>query len=175
MPSFRFHLALLCPYSYYCSFQKHAFLASVKHLSGPRRKQKFTLTGSKCHGLWFVIGGFRSVLCFVVLGFVACARYDWRQWKTQLWRRRISEKRSDVRFSFVLQFWITFPNTAWLKLKAQLYKMCNCLQSPFSYVCPQTDSMLTLQTITLSFCFSWWQPVISLIKRKTGREQGEQR
>ena len=50
----------------------------------------------------------------------------------------ISEKRSDVRFSSVLQFWITFPNTAWLKLKAQLYKMCNCPQSPFR-VCLSTD------------------------------------
>ena len=31
--------------------------------SGPLRKQKVTSTGSKGHGLWFVIGRFRSVLC----------------------------------------------------------------------------------------------------------------
>ena len=29
----------------------------------PLRKQNFTSTGSKGHGLWFVFGGFRSVLC----------------------------------------------------------------------------------------------------------------
>jgi len=34
--------------------------AAVNHLNGPLRKLKFTPTGSK--GLWFVIGGFRSVL-----------------------------------------------------------------------------------------------------------------
>ena len=39
-----------------------AFFAAVNHLNGPLRKQNFTLRGSKGHGLWFVIGGFRSVL-----------------------------------------------------------------------------------------------------------------
>ena len=39
-----------------------AFLTAVNHLNGPLRKQNFTLTGSKGHGLWFLIGGFRSVL-----------------------------------------------------------------------------------------------------------------
>jgi len=43
-----------------------AFFAAVNHLSGPLRKQKFTSTSSKGHGLWLVIGGFRSVLCFSV-------------------------------------------------------------------------------------------------------------
>ena len=43
-----------------------AFFAAVNHLSGPRRKQNFTLTGSKGHGLRFVIGGFRPVLCISV-------------------------------------------------------------------------------------------------------------
>ena len=28
-----------------------AFFAAVNHLSGPLRKQNFTYTGSKCHGL----------------------------------------------------------------------------------------------------------------------------
>ena len=39
-----------------------AIFAAVNHLNGPLRKQNFTLTGSKGHGLWFVIGWFRSVL-----------------------------------------------------------------------------------------------------------------
>ena len=43
-----------------------AFSVAVNHLIGPLRKQNFTLTGSKGHGLWFVIGGFRSVLCVSV-------------------------------------------------------------------------------------------------------------
>ena len=30
---------------------------------GPRRKQNFTLMGSKGRGLRFVIGGFQSLLC----------------------------------------------------------------------------------------------------------------
>ena len=42
------------------------FFAAVNHLNGPLRKQDFTLTDSKGHGLWFVIGGFRSVLCVSV-------------------------------------------------------------------------------------------------------------
>ena len=53
---------------------KIAFFGAVNHLSGPLRKQNFTLTGSKGHGLWFVIGWFQSVLCVSV-----CfkARYLW--------------------------------------------------------------------------------------------------
>ena len=39
-----------------------AFFAAVNHLNGPPRKQNFTLTGSKGHSLWFVIGGFGSVV-----------------------------------------------------------------------------------------------------------------
>ena len=42
------------------------FFAAVYHLNGPLRKQNFTLTGSNGHGLWFVIGWFRSVLCVSV-------------------------------------------------------------------------------------------------------------
>ena len=62
-----------------------ALFAAVNYLNGPLRKQNFTLTGSKGHGFWFVIGGFRSVLC--VSKFVACDRnYDWGQRKIQLWR-----------------------------------------------------------------------------------------
>ena len=69
-----------------------AFFAAVNHLNGPLRKQNFTLTGSKGHGLWFLIGGFRSVLwVFFVSRFVACdGNYDWRQRKTQLWRRLLN-------------------------------------------------------------------------------------
>ena len=46
-----------------------AFFAGVNHFryfSGAHRKHKFTSTSSKGHGLWFVIGGFRSVLCVSV-------------------------------------------------------------------------------------------------------------
>ena len=45
-----------------------ALFAAVNHLNRPHRKQKFTSTNSKRsrHGLWFVIGGFRSVLCVSV-------------------------------------------------------------------------------------------------------------
>ena len=38
--------------------------------------QNFTLTSSKGHGLWFVIGGFQSFLCVLVSRFVACDRFD---------------------------------------------------------------------------------------------------
>ena len=37
-------------------------MSYANHLRGPLGKRKFTLTGSKGHSLWFVIGGFRSVL-----------------------------------------------------------------------------------------------------------------
>ena len=43
-----------------------AFFAAVNYLNGPLRKQNFPLTGSKGQGLWFVIGGFRSVWCVSV-------------------------------------------------------------------------------------------------------------
>ena len=43
-----------------------AFFAAVHHLSGPRRKQEFTSTASKGHGLRVVIGRFRSILCVSV-------------------------------------------------------------------------------------------------------------
>ena len=44
------------------------FFPAINHLSGPLRKQNFTLTGSKGHGfaILIVIGGFRSVLCVSV-------------------------------------------------------------------------------------------------------------
>ena len=43
-----------------------AVFAAVNHINGPLRKQTFTLTSSKGQGLWFVINGFRSVLCVSV-------------------------------------------------------------------------------------------------------------
>ena len=64
--------SLLLRYSQTCEFWSSkdaftiAFFAAVNHFNGPLRKQNFTLTGSKGHGLWFVIGGFRSVLCVSV-------------------------------------------------------------------------------------------------------------
>ena len=54
-------------------FAYFGFFCSVNHLSGPLRKHIFTCMSSKGHGLWFVIGGFRSVLfvsCFKVRCFV---------------------------------------------------------------------------------------------------------
>ena len=42
------------------------FFAVVNHFREPRRKQMFSSTASKGHGLWFLIGGFRSVLCVSV-------------------------------------------------------------------------------------------------------------
>ena len=83
-----------------------AFFAAVNHLNGPLRKQNFTLTGSKVQGLWFVIGGFQSVLCVSVFqgSLIACDHnYDWRQRKTQLWRRLLNSRvcvfvKSAVRF-----------------------------------------------------------------------------
>ena len=48
-----------------------AFFAAINHLRGPLRKQKFTSTGSKGHGLWLVIGDWWLVnfdLCGVFQG-----------------------------------------------------------------------------------------------------------
>ena len=45
---------------------KIAFFTAVNYLNEPLGKQNFTLTGSKGHGVWFVIGGFWSVLCVSV-------------------------------------------------------------------------------------------------------------
>ena len=63
-----------------------AFFAAVNYLILTDLLANKTLL----HGFkrsWFVICGFRSVLCFSVSRFVACDRnYDWRQRKTQLWR-----------------------------------------------------------------------------------------
>ena len=61
-------------FSSYCAFQKHGNSEVQKttdiyvfrcHQS-PLRKQNFTTTGLKGHGLWFVISGFRSLLCVSV-------------------------------------------------------------------------------------------------------------
>ena len=57
-------------------------------------KTLLLITGSKGHGFWFVIGGFRSVLCVSVfqgsLLVVIVLNYDWRQPKTQFWRRLLN-------------------------------------------------------------------------------------
>ena len=54
-----------------------AIFAAVDHLSRPRRKQKFTwTTSSKGHSLWFVFGGFWSILSVSVFQgslLVACS------------------------------------------------------------------------------------------------------
>ena len=64
--------------SVFCKLWRNfGFFCSVNHLSGPLRTYMFTGMSSKGHGLWFVIGGFRSVLfvsgfkvrCFVIVLF----------------------------------------------------------------------------------------------------------
>ena len=71
-----------------------AFFAAVNHLNGPVRKPNFILKGLKGHGLWFVICDWWisiRFVCFCVSRFVVCDRYyDWRQRKTQLWRRLLN-------------------------------------------------------------------------------------
>ena len=59
------------------------FLFRPLSQSGPLREKMFTFTSSKGHSLWFVIGGFRSVLivscfkvrCFVIVLFPALIDY----------------------------------------------------------------------------------------------------
>ena len=51
-----------------------AFFAAVNHLSAPLRKQKFTSTGSKGHGLWLADFDPFCALC-VSWRFVTCDRY----------------------------------------------------------------------------------------------------
>ena len=82
------------------------FFAVINHLNGPLRKQNFTLTGSKGHGFWFVIGEFRSVLCVCVSRFVTCDRnHDWRQPKTQLRGRLLNLRvRMFVKSAVKLQY-----------------------------------------------------------------------
>ena len=62
-----------------------AFFAAVNHRNGPLRKQNFTLTSWLVICDWWISIRF---VCFCVSRFVDCDRhYDWRQRKTQLWRR----------------------------------------------------------------------------------------
>ena len=64
---------------------------TINHLSGPLGKQKFTPTGSKGHGLWFVIGVFWSVLCVsdsvfqgsLLLNFGVCVFSCFRSFSSQ--------------------------------------------------------------------------------------------
>ena len=68
----RFRCDMLLRFSQTCEFWSSkanwrlGFVAAVNHLNGTLRKQNFTFTGSKGHGLWFVIGGFQSVSCVSV-------------------------------------------------------------------------------------------------------------
>ena len=98
-----------------------AFFAAVNHLNGPLRKQNFTLRVQKvmvCD--WWISIRF---VCFCVSRFVACDRnYDWRQRKTQLWRRLLNFRvrmfvKSAVRsliflvslWSHSIKPWISWP------------------------------------------------------------------
>ena len=62
------------------------FFAAVNHLNGPLRKQNFSLTGSKGHGLWFVIGGLRSLSRVSVFQDSLLVIVIMKR-KTQFWRR----------------------------------------------------------------------------------------
>ena len=68
------------------------YFAPVNHLNKPLRKQKLYLNGFKRS--WFVICDWWisiRFVCFCVSRFVACDRnYDWRQRKTQSWRRLLN-------------------------------------------------------------------------------------
>ena len=67
-------------------------MSDANLLSGSLRKHKFTSTGSKGHGVWFVIGGVRSVLWLSVfqgLLLVSVMMINGRE-KTQSWRRLLS-------------------------------------------------------------------------------------
>ena len=86
-----------------------AFFAAVNHLNGPLRKQNSTLTGSKGHGLWSVIGGFRSV---------CDCNYDWRQRKTQLWRRILN---------FRVSIFVKNAGNCWLRFSGVCSKLVNQL------------------------------------------------
>ena len=70
-----------------------AFFTAVNHFNEPLSTEtKLYLNGSKRS--WFVICDWWISICFVcfyVSRFVACDRnYDWRQRKTQLWRRLLN-------------------------------------------------------------------------------------
>ena len=75
---FRFYSEIRCIVQCVCKLWRNfGFFCSGNHLSGPLRTYMFTGMSSKGHGLWFVIGGFRSVLfvsgfkvrCFVIVLF----------------------------------------------------------------------------------------------------------
>ena len=101
-----------------------AFVAAVNHLSRPLRKHKFTSVGSKAHGLWVLIGGFRSVnfnVCCCISGFLACdCNYDWQEWKMWLWRWLLNFRSSPVfemgskpeRICFLLCKYLTYLNNS---------------------------------------------------------------
>ena len=71
-----------------------AFFAVVNHFRGPRRKQMFTSTASLQKVMvcdFWLVDFDTGFVCFCVSRFVACDRnYEWRQPKTQLWRRLLN-------------------------------------------------------------------------------------
>ena len=96
-----------------------AFFAAVSHLNGPLRKQNFTLTGSKGQGLWFVIGGFQSVLCVSVFqGSLLVIVIMIDSSEKQLWRRLLKFRvrmfvKSEVTHRGSSTFYIFFWQRGW--------------------------------------------------------------
>ena len=85
-------------------FANFGLFCSVNHLSGPLRKNMFTCTSSKGHGLWFLIGGFRSV------PFVSC--FKARCFVIVLFRAIIDELSLLLRFSDLSYSNVTCKNKA---------------------------------------------------------------
>ena len=89
-----------------------AFLAAVNHLNGPLRKQTWTLTGSKSHGLWFAMGGFPDPFCVSVFRgslLVIVVMIDGSEKRNcqggfELWSSHVCEKRSKAWTTEI--FWI---------------------------------------------------------------------
>ena len=83
-----------------CSSQqllRNAFFAAVNLLSGPLRKQKFALTGSKGHvsHLWLVNFDPFCLFLFFKVRYLSY-NYDWRQRKTYFRSNRWLEQSSHV-------------------------------------------------------------------------------
>ena len=96
-----------------------AFCATINLLSGPLRKQNFTVTGSKSHSLWFVIGGFHPFFAFLCFK-VRClwSLYDWPQQKVHVWRQLLN-----------------FRVCMFLKNTVNQYPLCRCISLKQILIC----------------------------------------
>ena len=96
-----------------------AFFATVNLLIGPLRKQNFTVTGSKSHSLWIVIGGFHPFFAFLCFK-VRClwSLYDWPQQKVHVWRQLLN-----------------FRVCMFLKNTVNQYPLCRCISLKQILIC----------------------------------------